>query len=402
MSAAQIDALDAAEERRTALRALLARPFVGADEPAYALVRHHERELARTAADLLGYRLEVGATAARLAGPPTAAGLRRPIRIRPGSASGAARPSDEWPALGDRAAVLLFLTLAALERGGAQVAIADLARAVAQAGADADPAIAVDFDARHERVAFADGLDLLVAWGVVALTSGSHASYRRREQDADEALLTIDRRRLALVLRDPATAATATALGDVAGDEQRYSERAEGERRARAHRLARRLVEDPVVLLDELDDDDRAYFLGQRARLEDGVGDALGVVVERRAEGSALIVADRDLTDVPFPANATVKQLALLLCERLAALLPDGELDARATRAAVGDLLRAHERHWSRDPDDADVVRRLSGEVAELLDGLGLARRTTGGGLRALPPCARYRDPSVRAAQGAA
>ena len=396
MTPTPLRALEVADERREALRALLAAPFVGAGESAYALVRHHERELARTAADLLGYRLEVGATAARLSGPPTSDGVRRPIRIRPVSASGHARPVDEWPALSDRAAVLLFLTLAALERGGAQVAIADLARAVAQAGADADPPIAVDFDARHERVAFADGLDLLVAWGVVAHTAGARESYRRREQDDSEALLTIDRRRLALVLRDPATAASATTLEDVAGEQHRYSEHAEGERRARGHRLARRLVEDPVLLLDALDDDDRAYFLGQRARLEEGVADALGLDVERRAEGSALIVDDRRLTDVPFPTNATVKQLALLLCDVLAALPADGELDARRLRDAVAELLREHEAHWQRDPRDADLVRRLCREVADLLAGLGLARRTESGGLRPLPPCARYRDPALK------
>lgn len=389
-------ALEAADERREALRALLAAPFVGADERAYALVRHHERELARTAADLLGYRLEIGATAARLSGPPTSDGLRRPLRIRPASASGHARPVDEWPALGDRAAVLLFLTLAALERGGAQVAIADLARVVAQAGADAEPPIEVDFDARHERVAFADGLDLLVAWGVLTHTAGTRESYRRRAQDEGEALLTIDRRRLALVLRDPAGAASATTLDDAAAEQHRYSEHAEGERRARAHRLARRLVEDPVLLLDDLDADDRAYFLGQRGRLEEGIADALGADVERRAEGSALIVEDRLLTDLPFPTNATVKQLALLLCDVLAALGEDDELDDRRLRDAVAELLREHEPHWQRDPRDAGVVRALSREVAGLLDGLGLARRTATGGLRPLPPCVRYREPAVQ------
>jgi uncharacterized protein (TIGR02678 family) len=296
--------------------------------------------------------------------------------------------------------VLLFLTLAALERGGAQVAIADLARAVAQSGADADPPIAVDFDARHERVALADGLDLLVAWGVLAHTAGKRESYRRREQDEGEALLTIDRRRLALVLRDPAAAAGATTLEDLAGDPHRYTEHAEGERRARAHRLARRLVEDPVVLLDELDDEDRAYFLGQRARLEEGVADAVGVDVERRAEGSALIVEDRRLTDVPFPTNATVKQLALLLCDVLAALPPDGELDGPGLRDAVAELLLEHEPHWQRDPRDADLVRALCAEVADLLAGLDLAQRTASGGLRPLPPCTRYRDPAVHSPNG--
>jgi uncharacterized protein (TIGR02678 family) len=396
MSAASSRLLEAAEERREAMRALLATPFVTAADPAFRLIRHHESELARTAADLFGYRLEMGATAARLSGPPTRAGLRRPLRIRPGSVSGRARPVDEWPALSDRAAVLLFLTLAALERSAAQVAIADLARAVARAGADADPPIAVDCDARHERVAFADGVDLLVAWGVLEHTAGTHESYRRRAQDEDEALLTIDRRRLALVLRDPSRAASAATLEDVLAERRTYAESADGRRRARAHELARRLAEDPVLLLVDLEDEDRAYFTGQRARLEHGVGAATGMAVERRAEGSALIVEGRSLTDLPFPTNATLKQLALLLCDTLAAV-PDGtELDELALRDAVAELLRLHEQHWRRDPRDREQVARATADVTALLCDLGLASATAAGGLRPLAACARYRAPTVR------
>lgn len=388
-------ALDVVAERREAMRALLATPFVDASDPVFRLVRHHERELARTAADLFGYRLEIGATAARLSGPPTAAGLHRPVRIRPASATGRARAVDEWPALSDGAAVLLFLTLAALERGSAQVALADLARAVAQAGADAEPPIAVDFETRHERVAFADGLDLLVAWGVLEHTAGSHDSYRRREQDETEALLTIDRRRLGLVLRDPVSAATAETLEDALADPRRYADTSEGRGRARAHRLARRLVEDPTLLLEDLDEDERTYFLGQRARLEDGVADATGLAIERRAEGSAVVVEDRALTDLPFPTNATTKQLVLLLCGTLATLPGEAELAPAALRAAVAELLRAHERHWERDPRDAELVDAMTAEVTSLLTDLGLAAQTERGGLRVLAPCARYREPDV-------
>ena len=76
------------DERRTALRALLAAPFVDAADPAYALVRRHERELAATLQSTYGYQLEVGSSAARASGPPTREGLRRPLRIRPASSSG--------------------------------------------------------------------------------------------------------------------------------------------------------------------------------------------------------------------------------------------------------------------------------------------------------------------------
>lgn len=385
-------------ERRSALRALLAAPFVHAHEPAYALVRRHERALATALQSTYGYRLEVGSTAARASGPPTPAGLRRPLRIRPASASGRQRPPDEWPALSDRGCLLLLLTLAALERGGAQTAIAELARAVELAGADVDPPVAVDFRRRPERVAFADGLDLLCAWGVLEHASGSHVSYARREQGEDEALFTVDRRRLALMLRDPAAALEATMLDELLDESARHPPTPEGENRARAERLARRLTEDPALMLADLEDEERAYFLGQRARLEDAVAEATGHAVERRAEGSALIADDRAFTDVPFPTNATVKQAALLLCDTLANVEPGTVLSEEALRDAVSGLVAAHGDHWGRDADDPAQVAALGVAATEVLVACDLARRTDTGGVEPRPLAARFRAPTVRTA----
>jgi uncharacterized protein (TIGR02678 family) len=388
---------DAAEERRAALRALLDNAFVGVDQPSYALVRRHEQELARTCVDLFGYRLEVGSTAARLVGTPTTAALERAVRVRPASVSGRARPRDEWPALGDRAAVLLLLTLAALERGATQTAIAELARDVAAAGADAQPPVPVDFMARAERVAFADGLDLLTAWGVVQHTSGSRGSFSRVEPGGeDEALLTVDRRRLALVLRDPVAALSAESVADLLDDDGAYAPTAEGENHRRLHRLARRLVEDPVVLLEDLDEPDLAYFLSQRQRLEERVGEATGLAVERRAEGTAMIAPDRALSDVAFPTNATVKQVALLLCDVLVARGHDAAISAEALREHVRRLVARHGEHWQRDADDPVQVSRLSRDVTAVLCALDLAREDEDGGLRPRPLAARFRSVELR------
>jgi uncharacterized protein (TIGR02678 family) len=390
--------LDDRGERTRALRALLAATFVGADEPAYALVRRHERELASTLQSTYGYQLEVSSTAARASGPPTPAGLRRPLRIRPASISGRQRPLDEWPALGDRGCVLLLLTLVALERGGAQTAIAELARDVERAGADVDPPVSVDFRERSERLSFADGLDLLCSWGVLDHASGSHESYARREQGEDEALFTVDRRRLALLLRDPAAALEATALEHLLDESSRYPPTPEAENRARAEGLARRLTEDPALLLADLDEDARAYFLGQRARIERAVVDATGYEVERRAEGSALIVDDRTFTDVPFPTNATVKQVALLLCDALAAAEPGAQISAEALRDAVSDLVTRHGPHWGRDAEDPVQITALTEAATEILIACDLARRPDAGGLRPSPLAARFRSPMVRTA----
>ncbi|MGA2009794.1 MAG: TIGR02678 family protein [Solirubrobacteraceae bacterium] len=397
----RLSELDDQQERTQALRALLTAPFVGADRPVYALIRRHERELATTLQSTYGYQLEVGSTAARASGLPTTDGLRRPLRIRPSSVSGRQRPSDEWTALSDRGCVMVLLTLVALERGGAQTAIADLAREVERAGGDVEPSVTVDFRQRSERMAFADGLELLLWWGVIEHTSGSRDSYARREQGDDEALFTVDRRRLALLVRDPAAALAATTLDDLLDESWRYPPTPEGENRARAERLARRLTEDPVVLLADLDAEERAYFVGQRSRIEAAVAAATGYHIERRAEGSALITDGRAFTDVPFPTNATVKQVALLLCDTLAGTPAATEISGEALRDAVYALVADHGHHWGRDAGDPVQVTALTDAATEVLLACGLARRGELGGVRPTPLAARFRAPELRNRSGA-
>jgi len=391
--------LDDQAERTQALRALLASPFVNATDPAYALIRRHERELAATLQTTYGYQLEVGSTSARASGPPTPSGRHRPLRVPPASASGRRKPPDEWPALSDRGCLLLLLTVVALERGGAQTAIAELAHDVERAAADVKPPVSIDFRQRSERVAFADGLDLLCNWGILAHTSGSHDSYARREQSDDEALLTVDRRRLALLLRDPATALEATTLEQLADESWRYPPTPEGENRARAERLTRLLTEDPALLLADLDDDDRTYFLGQRARIEGAAMTTTGYQVERRSEGSALVIDDRAFTDAPFPTNATVKQVALLLCDTLAAAGPDGQLSVEALRDSVSSLVAVHGHHWGRDAGDRSQVAALTDAAIEVLMTSDLARRVGIGMLVPTPLAARFRSPSLRSTE---
>ena len=174
---ASTTALQAEEERRIALRALLAEPFVGADEPVFKVIRRHDAELARRCTELLGYRLHVTPSFARLVKTPTERGLRRGTRVPPSGPSARDRSKDEWPRLSDRGVVLLFLTLAALERGGQQTVIGELAKDVADTGARADPPLSVDFDNRVERTAFADGLELLCHWGVLQLMHGRRGTF---------------------------------------------------------------------------------------------------------------------------------------------------------------------------------------------------------------------------------
>jgi len=387
-------ALQAEDERRDAMRALLAEPFIGADLPMFKLIRRHDAELARRYAELLGYRLHVTPGFARLVKVPTERMLRRSIRVPPSGSTARDRSRDEWPRLNDRGVVLLFLTLAALERAGQQVVIGELADDVTAIGARAVPPIPVDMEVRTERVAYADGLELLCHWGVVQLMHGRRGTFANRVQQDDEteALFTIDRRRLALVVRDPFAALAATTVDELIAE----SEAATPEARARQirHRLARRLVEDPVLYLDECNDEERAYFLSQRGTLERQVGEWTGLTVERRAEGSAAIESGRELTDLPFPAGSTVKQLALLMSDWLAS---ERFASWPECRRFVRALLAQHQRHWNRSPDDEEVVETMVGQATGLLIELDLAERTSEG-LRARPLCARFRAPEVREA----
>ncbi|MBV8221319.1 MAG: DUF2398 family protein, partial [Solirubrobacterales bacterium] len=141
----------------------------------------------------------------------------------------------------------------------------------------------------------------------------------------------------------------------------------------------------------------------QRARIEGAVAAATGYEVERRAEGSALIVDDRTFTDAPFPTNSTLKQVALLLCDALTDAGPDGELSLEALRDVVAGLVAKHRQHWDRNPDDPDEVAALTVAATDILLACDLARRSGPfGGLRATPLAARFRSPTLHAAEGRA
>jgi uncharacterized protein (TIGR02678 family) len=379
------------DELRQATRALLDNPFVGAEHPAFALVRRHESDLARRSAELWGYKLETTPSFARLLKRPTDAALRRPLRIRPGTISGRQRPRDEWPLVDRRRAVLLFLTIAALERCGQQTIVGELARGVVEAGACCEPGIGIDFEFRSERLAFADVLDLLCDWGILRIDDGSRASFTSGEPGDDEALFTIDRRRLSSLLLDPFRALGADSPADLMDETHDYAPTEDGRNRTLRHRLARMLTEDPVVYLDRLTEDELAYFRRQRGYLETGVEDLTGLVPERRAEGTACIDRDRSLTDLPFPANSTRKQVALLLCDVLA---ERGTLDAQELYNAVRTLVARHGASWNRSGDNPAEVASLVDEATEILEGLALIERGAGG-VRALPLAGRFRSPRV-------
>ncbi|HEX4344260.1 MAG TPA: TIGR02678 family protein [Solirubrobacteraceae bacterium] len=376
----------AAEERLRAMRALLERQVLTHRDPELALARRHREQLVAIARDQLGATLTITADTAHLSKHVTLAGAR-PLRLSPRSANERSKPVDERRVLNKRGCLLACVVAGVLERRTwTQVPLGALAEEVLIHARTLG--VVLDWRARADRMALADGIEFFTGAGVLELRSGAAG-----ELDSDdEAFYDVHRRRLALLLADPVRTAEATEPhqletaaeggGDLAG-------------RARSRRLVRALVEDPVLYLDDLGEEDRIYFLAQRARLEGLAAGITGLAVERRREGTALVATGRELTDRPFPARGHVKQLALLLLPELCARDAGAgtSIAPQEQHALVRALLERHAEHWTAwDAGDPEVVGRACRDALDVLSDLRLVTRLAGGeDIRVLPLARRYR-----------
>lgn len=371
------------EERRQAVRLLLGRPLVGAEGPdpdAFALVRRHATWLREWFGDQLGYRLVVETDLARLHKRPPPDGLPRPARTRSGT------PFD-----GRRYAVLC-LVLAALERTELQTTLSTLAEEVKLLAAS-EEVRPLELERHTERQGFVDAVRLLVEQGVLRLADGDDTEFVEGRGDA---LYDVDGRRLAQILSLPVPP-------DLQGPEDLdvdvYPHTEEGQNRRLRHRLMRRLVEEPVLYLDALDEAERSYLASQRHFLVSRAVAATGLDAEVRREGVALIDAPGRTTDVTFPGQGTVAHAALLLAERLAerARRSGAATGERVTvpfaelHGVAGELLDRFGRYWSKAyRDDPAGPGRLLADALEKLEELALVARRPEG-VEPLPAIARYR-----------
>ncbi|WP_030868192.1 TIGR02678 family protein [Streptomyces sp. NRRL S-37] len=287
-----------AAERRTAARLLLAHPLVTSTGPhsdTFPLVRRHADWLAQRFQQVFGYRLLVEASYARL----FKAGLG------PDSGHRLERPSTGTP-FTPRTYAYLALALSVLVTAPEQLLLSQLVADLRAAAVDAGIEI-TDTGRQAERRTLAAALRQLVDWGVLVETEGQVTAVA--EERDGEALLTVD--------RDLARAV-------VAGPLNRSRDGADLVRRAadpgfggpRTY-VRRRLVETPVVHLDDLTDAEREWLRTRQRREAQAFSELLGLEAEIRAEGIALIDTDDDLTDLHLPGTGTVAQAALLLVERL-------------------------------------------------------------------------------------
>lgn len=382
-----------AEERRRALRALIARPLLPAHHPAFPLVRRHAEALRQWLAAEAGWELQVEGDFARL--------HKRVARHTDGTRpAGADYPGAE-PSFSRRRYCLLCLALAVLEKGEPQTALGRLGDQVMTAVADpalSQAGIRLALDNREERRDLVAVVRHLLALGVLTRVAGDEDAFINA---AGDVLYDVNRRILSALLVTVKGPSMVTLVGDPGTTDGRIAaltdrfvpDTVEGQNRALRQRLTARLLDDPVVYWEELEDSERAYLTSQRAAIAARIREATGLHPEVRAEGIAMVDTAGDLTDCRIPSEGTEGHLALLavtwLAERAAKLeggvaVPRGELEneIRAWIARYG-------RFWkkaAREPGaEADLCRR----TMERLAALRLAE-VTPEGIRPLPAIGRY------------
>ncbi|MEU1935466.1 TIGR02678 family protein [Streptomyces coeruleorubidus] len=287
-----------AAERRTAARLLLAHPLVTSTGPhgdTFPLIRRHADWLAQRFQQVFGYRLLVEASYARL----FKAGLG------PGSGHRLERPSTGTP-FSPRTYAYLALALSVLVTAPEQLLLSQLVADLRAAAVDAGIEIS-DTGRQAERRTLAAALRQLVDWGVLVETEGHVAAVA--EERAGEALLTVDREIARVVVAGPLAQSR-----DGADLVRRAADPGFGGPRTY---VRRRLVETPVVHLDDLTDAEREWLRTRQRREAQAFSELLGLEAEIRAEGIALVDTDDELTDLHLPGTGTVAQAALLLVERL-------------------------------------------------------------------------------------
>jgi uncharacterized protein (TIGR02678 family) len=354
-------------QRRTALRALLARPLLVADTDGetLVLVRRHLTELREWLNRETGWRLVADSETARLF--KTAPELS--------DATHPARGHNKEP-FGRRRYVTLCLALSALARADAQTTLGSLADDVLTAAAEPELAgsgFTLTLDSRADRSDLVAVVRLLLGWGVLSRIAGDEDAYLSAGADV---LYDVRRPVLGVLLSGSRGASTVTAEGF----EERLAELtsepvAESDdlrNQALRRRLTRRLLEDPVVYYDELDEDERVYLLSQRHAITRRIADATGLIPEMRAEGIAMVDPDDELTDVRMPEQRTDGHVTLLVAEYLARR---GQATLDELRAFVRRAAAEHASYWRKGVTEPGAETELLSIALEKMLALRLIER---------------------------
>lgn len=389
------DALSAsrADELRRAARALLRRPLLRATDSSFVLVRRYVPELREWFDRNTGWRLYIDSEVARLVkNPANTADTTHP-----------ARDVRSKQPFGRRRYVLTCLALAALERADAQITLGRLAEQVVLGAADPELlAAGVEFtlSGRDERADLATVVRLLLDLGVLTRVAGDEEAFVK---DTGDALYDVRRRVLSALLAAPRGPSTVEADGfeeRLAGLVYEIPPTTDDLRNQRIrHRLTRRLLDEPALYYEELDDAERAYLAGQRAAITARITELTGLVAEVRAEGIAMVDPFDDLTDVRMPESGTEGHATLLLAEYLAQhadeAVPLKDLHEHIRRKAD-----EHRTYWRRNAGDPGAEIELTELALGRLEALRLVERVDGS-VTALPAISRYAlaEPTIQEAK---
>lgn len=342
-------------------------------------------------------------------------GYARLMKVRAASdASRPARRQRSGRAPFDRRRYVLLCVVAAELLAVPITTIGLLADRVGRATA-ADTVVAgFDTALRSERMAFVDVLRLLESYGVLEVVDGTTESF---VESADaKVLYRIDSTLLLRVLAAPTGPSRLGVPTDevalrfeelllLVSHERRYGASIEHGRHAAPsgpmseaqrnlrlrHAIFRRLIDDPVVYLDDLSSEERAYLASPTGRqLLRRAAEQGGFGLEERAEGVLLVDPDGIATDSRFPDDVSnAKVAALLFLDRL-----DRAATTEQLRAAAQQLLARFPR-WAKSYHDADGASQLVADAVEVLAGFGLVR-SSGEVIHPLPAAARYLVEPVR------
>jgi uncharacterized protein (TIGR02678 family) len=330
---------------------LLATPLLVADTDgeALVLVRRHLAELREWLNRETGWRLVADSETARLFKTASV----------PSDASHPARGHNKEP-FGRRRYVTLCLALSALARADAQTTLGGLADDVLTAAAEPELAgtgFTLTLDSRADRSDLVAVVRLLLGWGALTRVAGDEDAYLSAGIDV---LYDVRKPVLSVLLtgtRGPSTVHAATFPGRLAElTTEPVAESDDLRNQALRRRLTRRLLDDPVVYYDELDEDERSYLMSQRHAITRRIFDAAGLIPEMRAEGIAMVDPEDELTDVRMPEQRTDGHLTLLVAEYL----------ARQERSTVDELhafvrqaAAEHATYWRKGVTEPGAEREL-------------------------------------------
>jgi uncharacterized protein (TIGR02678 family) len=386
-------------ERQRALRALLMRPLMTSADPDFVAVRNHADELRLWLLRETGWVLHVERDSARL--------FKRPADL-----SDATRGA---PGFDRRRYVLLCLACAVLERAEAQITLKNLGDELMRMAADPELAAAgfrFALDQAHERRDLVHVCRFLVSSGALTRVTGDEEAFvQQAPSQSTDALYDVQRRLLSGLLacvRGPSTHPAESEPADLEArlasvTQELVLDSAEARRGVLRHALARRLLDDPVVYLDELDAEAREYFTGQRGPLAARLAEAIDLVAEQRAEGVALVDPDGELSDVQLPAEGTLSHATLLVAEYLAKQLraePARFIPEPEVAAFVRGAADSFGRYWRKAEREPGSESALAREALGALEKLRLVSWRDGF-VRARPALARYGvgEPKIRAAR---